>query len=198
LHARQCRYYSVTVLAEILLIYGAFELLEKRRGAVGILATALVLQFYTNFVLIAANAPFYLCLGWLCRKQAELLKRMAVAIAVLIAAALPWLIYAQPWRQARELSNEKLIEKGLYYIWEWNFHFVPWIFLLLPLLPILTGRRRFENGNIRKFETALTVLVIGYFVVLLVPQSELRYLLPLLPVGCLLAGAWLVRYIGNK
>lgn len=198
LHARQCRYYAVTLLAEILLICGAFELLEKRRRAIGILAAALVLQFYTNFVLIAANAPFFLCLGWFCRRQAELLKRMAIAIGVFFAAALPWLIYAQPWRQVRELSHEKLIEKGLYYVGEWHFHFVPWIFFLLPLLPMLTGRRRSENGNIPKFETALTVLVIGYFVVLLVPQSELRYLLPLLPVGCLLASAWLVRYIGNK
>lgn len=198
LHARQCRYYAVTVLAEVLLICGAFELLERCRRAVGILAAALILQFYTNFILIAANAPFLLCLGWFCRRQTELLKRMVVAITIFMAAALPWLIYAQPWRQARELSHENLIEKGLYYVGEWHFHFVPWIFFLLPLLPMWTGRRPSENGNIRKFETALAVLVIGYFVALLVPQSELRYLLPLLPVGCLLASAWLVRYIANK
>jgi hypothetical protein len=198
LHARQCRYYAITVLAEIVLVYGAYALLNGRKCAAWLLVPALILQFYTNYILIVANAPLLLCLGWISRKQADLVKRLALAAIIVAAAALPWLLYARPWRQAQELAHEKLFEKNLYYISEWHFHFIPWVFFLLPLMSLLTSRRPPEPGNIPKFEAALIVLLVGYFVVLLPAQSELRYLLPLLPIGCLLSSAWLARYIDSK
>lgn len=201
LHARQCRYYSITVAAEILLVYGAFELLEKRKPAVWLMAIALVLQFYTNFVLVAANGPLLLALAWLNRKRPDLLTKLGAVVALTTAAALPWLIYARPWQQANAISQDNLLSKALYYFGEWHFHFIPWIFLLLPLSSLFV-RRSIKtadlDASVSKLEKACTILTIGYFIALLALQSELRYLLPLLPIGCLLAAAWLFRYVRSK
>src|SRR5260370_7982763 len=57
LHSRQCRYYSVTVFAAILLVYGAFELLANSKRATWFLASSLILQFYTNFIFAPPNLP---------------------------------------------------------------------------------------------------------------------------------------------
>ena len=201
LHARQCRYYSITVAAEILLVYGAFELLEKRKTAPWLMVIALVLQFYTNFVLVVANFPLLLALSWLNRKEPEVLKKLAAVIALTAAAALPWLIYARPWDQAKAVTHENLLSNVLYYFGEWHFHFIPWIFLLLPLSPLLVRRSAKHadlNASVLKLEKACVILMIGYFIPLLALEPELRYLLPLLPVGCLLTAAWLFRYVRFK
>ncbi len=56
LHARQCRYYSVVVLGQILLIYSVYRLLTKadKWGALS-LGAALVLQFYSNYIIVGGN-----------------------------------------------------------------------------------------------------------------------------------------------
>jgi 4-amino-4-deoxy-L-arabinose transferase-like glycosyltransferase len=198
LHARQCRYYAITVLAEVVLIYGGFQLLAGKKG-MWLLALGLILQFYTNYIVAAANMPFMIALGYLLYRKGRGLKQMVVAVGILAAAAAPWLMYAQPWRQSKELLHENLGFKLLYYLTEWHFHFVPWIFLLLPLAGLLTKLFRSNSRDafkpVTRFEGALVVGLAGYFGVLLLPPMELRYLLPLLPIGCLLGAAWAFRYI---
>ena len=51
LHARQCRYYSISVFAEILLMYGIHQLCAKKRDGVWLAALALILQFYSNYII---------------------------------------------------------------------------------------------------------------------------------------------------
>ena len=196
LQSRQCRYYSVTVFAEILLLYGAFDLLKNRRQAIWFLGFGLILQFYTNFVVAAANLPLLIALSWFNRRQRQALIKAVAVVAVFVLTALPWVAYAHTWRQSRELIHEDVVAKALYYFTEWHFHFVPWILLLLPLAGLFTRTRPSEATLlIRQLEQSLSILIIGYFVTLLLPRSELRYLLPLLPVGCLLVSAWLFRYL---
>ena len=197
LHSRQCRYYAITVFAEILLIYGAYELLANRKRAIWLLAAALTLQFYTNFVIAAANVPLLISVGWFVWKQREVLRKLVAALVIFLVLATPWLLYAQPWRQSRELIREDIASKALYYFTEWHFHFVPWIFLLLPAIGLFIKKSQSSAGSAitTRLEEGLSILVPGYFAILLLPPSELRYLLPLLPVGCLLASAWLFRYL---
>jgi hypothetical protein len=198
LHSRQCRYYSVTVFAEILLVYGAFALLSNRRRAIWLLAFGLILQFYTNFIVAAANLPLLIALSWFSRRQRQVLIKLAVAVGLFLLAALPWLIYARTWQQSRELFHEGLMAKAWYYSTEWHFHFIPWIFLLLPLVGLFRKRQASQASSkttARLLEQSLSILIIGYFIILLLPPSELRYLLPLLPVACLLAATWSFRYL---
>src|SRR5713101_4837333 len=189
LHSRQCRYYSVTVFAEILLVYGAFALLSNRRRAIWLLAFGLILQFYTNFIVAAANLPLLIALSWFAWKEKRVLTRLTIAVGVFALAALPWVAYARPWQQSRAIIHENPVSEALYYCTEWHFHFLPWIILLLPAVNLFTNAHRPQASTtvlVRPLEQSLSVLLVGYFLILLVPPSELRYLLPLLPVGCLL------------
>src|SRR6266568_838887 len=198
LQSRQCRYYSITVLAEVLLVYGASELLRNRPQAIWFLVSALTLQFYTNFIVAAANIPLLIALSWFARRQRQTLIKVAITAGLLALMALPWLVYARTWQQSRELIHEDLAEKALYYFTEWHFHFGPWILLLLPVVGFFNKGTRSQSPTAtptRLLEQSLVILLVGYFLVLLVPRSELRYLLPLLPVGCLLVSAWLFRYL---
>lgn len=198
LHARQCRYYTITVFAEILLIYGGYEFLANRKRGIWLVACALTLQFYTNFVVAAANVPLLISLSWFLRKQSGGLTKLAATVGVCVAATVPWLWYAQPWRQTGELMHEDLASKAWYYLAEWHFHFVPCVFLLLPAVGLLMKVSRLQNPAVvimARFEQSLSILLVGYIVLLLMPPSELRYLLPLLPVGCLLAVVWVFRYV---
>ncbi len=198
LQSRQCRYYAVTVFAEILIVYGALELLSNRKRAIWFLGSALILQFYTNFIVAAANLPLLIGLSWFSRRQRQPLTKLAIAVGLFALAALPWLAYARTWQQSRELVHENLLAKALYYGTEWNFHFTPWILLLLPVMGLFTKAHPAQSltaSLLRPLEQSLSILIVGYFVILLLPLSELRYLLPLLPVGCFLASAWLFRYL---
>jgi Dolichyl-phosphate-mannose-protein mannosyltransferase len=198
LHSRQCRYYSVTVFAEVLLVYGAFALLSNRRRAIWLLAFGLILQFYTNFIVAAANLPLLMALGWFSRRQRQPLLKLAIAVGLVLLVALPWLIYARTWQQSRELIHESLMAKAWYYMTEWHFHFIPWVFLLLPLITLFGKRpasQALSKTTARLLEQSLSILIVGYFIILLLPRSELRYLLPLLPVACLLAATWSFRYL---
>ena len=201
LHARQCRYYAITVFAEVLLIYGVYELLANRKRGVWCFALALTLQFYTNYIVAIANLAVIIPLSWFLFKQRKGgIIPVALALGLFLCAAAPWLVYAQPWHQSKELIHEELGGKAWYYLTEWHFHFIPWIFLLLPALGALAtaGHRRNPKrgpGTITPFEVSLLTLFAGYFVALLLPLAELRHLLPLLPVGCVLCAVWAFRYI---
>jgi hypothetical protein len=198
LHSRQCRYYSVTVFAEILLVYGAFELLANSKRATWFLASALILQFYTNFIVAAANLPLLVALSWFVWKERRVLTRLTIAVGVFALAALPWVAYARPWQQSRAIIHENPVSEALYYCTEWHFHFLPWIILLLPAVNLFTNAHHPQVSTtvlVRPLEQSLSALLVGYFLILLVPPSELRYLLPLLPVGCLLVAAGLFRYL---
>ena len=113
LQSRQCRYYSITVLAEVLLVYGASELLRNRPQAIWFLVSALTLQFYTNFIVAAANIPLLIALSWFARRQRQALIKVAITAGLLALMALPWLVYARTWQQSRELIHEDLAARDL-------------------------------------------------------------------------------------
>jgi 4-amino-4-deoxy-L-arabinose transferase-like glycosyltransferase len=198
LHARQCRYYSISVFAEILFVYGACELLAARRRGVWLAALALVLQFYSNYIIAAANLPALICLAWILRRQGHAaILRVALVFGVFIAAVLPWLAYAHPWGQGNAMGHENYFGKAFGYLLQIHFLFVPLCFLLLPLLRFFSKGRGVKLPDVAKqWEYFLLFLMAGYFVViLLAPGFYLRYQLPLLPLLCLLAAAWALRYI---
>ena len=199
LHARQCRYYAITVLAEVILIHGGSQLLSGRKSGTWLLALGLILQFYTNYIVAVANMPLLIALGWSVHKERPKLAQLLIAFGIFATASAPWVIYARPWRQLAVLVHENLGSKFLYYVTEWHFHFVPWIFLLLPGIGLLAkffgSKSQATSKRVTQFEYSLLVGLGGYFAILLVPPTELRYLLPLLPVGCLLCAAWTFRYI---
>jgi 4-amino-4-deoxy-L-arabinose transferase-like glycosyltransferase len=199
LHARQCRYYPISVFAEILFLYGIFEMLASCRRGVWLTALALILQFYSNYIIVVANLPAVLCLGWLLRKRGRAaVLQIAIVLGALFVAALPWLLYAHSWGQKNALGNENYADKVLQYLAKINFDFLPFCIFLLPLLGLLSKNRKPDDRTIpvSQWEHFLLLLLPLYFLAILcAPGCYDRYLLPLLPVMCLLAVVWVFRNI---
>ena len=200
LHARQCRYYPISILGEILLVYGVHQLFARNRRGIWLAAFALILQFYSNYIIMVANLPGLFVLAWMLRQQGKpAVLRVVAVLVILMAAALPWLVYAHPWGQSRAIGEDLRLGKAWGYLLEFHFHFLPLCFLLLPLLGWFPASRRqptTESDAAGRWERFLLLLLGSYFVtILLAPGFYLRYLLPLLPVVCLLAAAWIFRYV---
>jgi 4-amino-4-deoxy-L-arabinose transferase-like glycosyltransferase len=203
LHARQARYYAVSVFGELILVWAIYQALRRRPSSVGWLAFALTIQFYSNYIVALANIPVLVVLAWmLFRGKGRPAVFVPAGLTLSALGALPWLLYARPWQQAGIVGGENALVKAWEYAREFHFHFVPIAFGLLPVAGWLIRFRRsptsvVEPVNvIHTFERYLLLLMPLYLVViLLAPAWFLRYLLPLLPVACMLVSVWVFRYL---
>ena len=91
LHARQCRYYSISILAEILFIYSLFRWLANDQKGRWLLVLSLLVQFYSNYIMAVANLPVLLFLAWnlYCREKRSVL-RLGLHLALLALLVAPW------------------------------------------------------------------------------------------------------------
>ncbi len=222
LHARQCRYYSISVLGQIILLYGLHLMLGNKRKGAWLMAGALVLQFYSNYIVTVANMPLLAAVAWtLYRRDKRSVWQVALVLGLVAAAAAPWLLFAHTWQQSGSFERvTEFREKVRFYLAEFHFHFLPWVFALLPLGAFLTrlkaraarpttpGSQAVRATNPRRhspdsaaltlpiFERHLVLLVPLYLIVLLLPPGQfLRYSLPLLPVAVVLGAAWVFRFV---
>jgi hypothetical protein len=160
----------------------------------------LVLQFYSNYIVVVANLPALLILVWMLRKQGKpALLRVAAVLGILMVAALPWLVYAHPWGQANAVGEGNYFQKAWLYLVEFHFHFIPLCFLLLPLLGwiLVRSNRQTTVPDVSKhWERLMLLLLASHFAIIpLAPGFYLRYLLQIFPVMCLLAAAWIFRCV---
>jgi 4-amino-4-deoxy-L-arabinose transferase-like glycosyltransferase len=198
LHARSSRYYPISVFAEILLAFGIYELFASRRRGVWLTALALVLLFYSNYIMATANMPAIFCAGLMLWKQGRVaVLRLAVAFGIFVAAILPWLLFAHPWGQSHAMGGENYLAKALKYLLEIHFLFIPLGIFLLPPVGFFSKDGPPEvPGTIQRWERFLLFLLGLYFLaVLSAPGFYTRYQLPLLPVMCLLAAVWVFRFV---
>ena len=206
LHIRQCRYYSITVFAEILLLYGIYQILAKAKSGPWLVLAGLTLQFYCNYAIAAANIPLLLVLAWnLFRRQKASALPLLISLAILFLISAPWLVFTEIWRQGSAEPHDPWTKTLQFYLVRFHFNFFPWCIVLLPAYGWLAkrfskpaGGTKTENPSaaLRSFEMYLFLLPFLYTPVLLVmPGGYLRYLLPILPAVCLLVAAWLFRYI---
>jgi hypothetical protein len=163
-------------------------------------AFALILQFYSNYIIMVANLPALVGLAWLLRKQGpRTVLRVAAAAGIALAAALPWLLYARSWGQTVVFGGENYFRKAWWYLLEFHFHFIPLCLLLLPLIGLIRARKAGPVAGLepaRPWNRFLLFWLLPYFViVVLTPGFYLRYLLPLMPVACLLAAVWTFQYV---
>ncbi|HEY1787606.1 MAG TPA: hypothetical protein VGJ73_05595 [Verrucomicrobiae bacterium] len=182
LHIRQCRYYSITVFAEILLLYGLYQILAMNRltrtsslgdgettltpalspgrgGIVGrllvmandgsgskmsgcwLILAGLLLQFYCNYTIAAANVPLLLVLAWnlFRQKKASVLPLLAI-LGILFLMASPWLLFSEVWRQGSAEPHDPWTKTLRFYAVQFHFYFFPWCVVLLPAYGWLVKR----------------------------------------------------------
>jgi 4-amino-4-deoxy-L-arabinose transferase-like glycosyltransferase len=199
LHARQCRYYSISVFSEIIFVFAVFEMLARQRHGAWLMALALILQFYSNYIIAVANLPALLCVAWMLRKHGKTaILRVVAALAVSFVAALPWLLYAQSWRQKYFLGGDNYPAKVLQYLATAHFLFIPFCVFLLPLFGLFSKEHQPEDRlpMVSQWERFLLLLMPLYILVIIwTPGFYTRYELPLLPLMCVLAAAWVFRYV---
>jgi Dolichyl-phosphate-mannose-protein mannosyltransferase len=217
LHIRQCRYYSITVLAQILIVYGIYQILAKNKNGSWFILAALLVQFYCNYTCAIANIPILAIFALrLFTQDRGALWRLLLCLGIFALLAVPWLLFTEAWRQGSAEGRDTWAHLLRFYAWQFHFHFFPWCFVLLPIGGWLVGRvgqasrlpveaasspvsDRFNVSTFQRFnefEQYLVGLMILYVPVLLVmPLAFSRYLLPLLPIACLLVAAWVFRYI---
>jgi hypothetical protein len=207
LHSRQARYYSLVVFGQILLLHGLLDFQERRARGKWVVAAALLIQFYCNYIVSVANLPA-LVLTVLCDRRRMRLRDLVHSLALAGIGALPWVLYAQPWRQSQRLIEDGYWPKVAFYIQEVHFHFLPLFFLLWPLLFWRRGRQpsnrapalQPQQGAIGsgqasaapvRFPDPLLLAFVFFFTAFvlvppLAPGVFLRYLLPLLPMSAIL------------
>ena len=223
LHGRQCRYYALIVAAQIVLMYGLYLLFRNDRKSVWLVALALLVQFYSNYIVVAANLPVLgLTALFHARKYSGLGRNIFTAGALFALLAAPWLLYAKPWLQTQAIAGDDWLQKLLYYSVEIHFHIMPLFFFVLPLLWFCLQRSRplpqdvaprsrkkksgaeFTRDTARvsavtDWENALLLFFPSFLLVVVVtPGAYLRYILPLIPVSAILMALWLVRLLHNR
>lgn len=221
LHARQCRYYSISILAEILFVYAIYQCLTKNRKGPWLLALSLLIEFYSNYMIVAANVPVLLLLVWILdRRDKRAVLYLCLSMTLLACLAVPWIVYARLWHQSNALSLGYLRSNIIFYLSEFHFHFVPLVVGILPVAGWLAKKFGLGSGRlgtaedtatphdqprgivqpeiatVRTFEWHLLILLPSYaLIIALSPDVFMRYLLPLLPAACLLSAVWIFRYL---
>jgi len=209
IHARQCRYYALLVLTQIVLLDGFRALVtgKQRRGMVAIIG-ALAAQFYCNYMVIPPNViALSLAVLPTVRRDWKTSLRLAGAMSMAGLLALPWLLYAEPWGQSSAFSPGAASTRLSGYLTEVNYHLMPLLVLAIGAVASAyrwirsrEGESETGTGNGSEATVRLLWLMIPSHLLFLsvVEVRYFRYLMPLIPVLMLLAAKILDCHTKNK
>lgn len=206
LHSRQCRYYALVLFAQVWLLFGFHRVVrrDRMRGALH-LGAALTVQFYSNYLVVPANMLALIVAALLLRRRLPgVVPGVGLGVALALAAAVPWLLYANPLGQAGVMGAASPLRIGGFFLRAVHFHIVPLAIFLLAPLAIRRGWARRKAGSDpaeRAVDLLLLLIVSASLVLLSITASFFRYLIPLIPVLLLLAARvvdgslrpWLLR-----
>jgi len=198
LHGRQCRYYTILMLAQIWLLWGCQRVLEGRRLSGGIQAAlALSMQFYCNYMVLPGNLlGIGLASLILHRRHPGLIKTMAAAVAGAFLLSAPWLAFASTGQQLQGLDWQGSGERAVFHVSKINDHIFPLALLLIPLLATLIrmiGKRRPQRAAQPPMALLLWLLPASQIICLsILPFKYFRYITPMIPVILLLGAAILM------
>lgn len=204
LHARQCRYYSVVLLAQMVLLYGFHRLVQGHTWSPVVwLVVSLVAQFYCNYVLALSNVlALVATIPLLRRKHPHLAKSTLASIGIFLGMAIPWLLYARSGAQTALIGFEDFGKKAYFYLQQTHFYIVPLVVFLLPLSTLLRRTRQPQMtmpASANDMPAFMAAFVAAHaFVLAITPGYYFRYLLPFMPVLILLASAVLVAHLRNR
>jgi len=207
LHARQCRYYAILMLAQVWLLFGLHQLL-RGRSAAGVVnvALAVAVEFYSNYIVLPSNVAALALVGLLTwRSRPWVLRQLVVSGAIAAVLATPWLLYVDATRQVSILNWTRFADTLVYYLGEIHFHILPLFILLVPTLSPRVRRSLFGAGSDDADagrREILLFIVAGMVIQLLVmspaPVVFFRYLTPLVPSLMLLGSFVIVAWAGRR
>ncbi len=160
LHARQCKYFPFAALFTVATLDAYLCL--RREGGSGFALPYFILAgfflFQSNF---GAFAPLMAALGLhflLGRPRWAEMKRMALAIGILLVFVLPWTIYLQTWARGRFVFD---VYRFVGHVVHYGVYITGWVFpLLLAVLFTCFWVRRRGWFNLEASETSALNLYI--------------------------------------
>jgi hypothetical protein len=202
LHARQCRYYALVGLAQMVFIYGFHRLLTGRsKSGIICISLALITAFYCNYILVVPELLAIVVASMiLYRKYPDLIKNVSIGMVIFTLFVIPWLLYAQPWHQTGTLGVKHLAVNLQYLLIQINFQIAPFLLFLVPAVLYFTRKGKphaisqdLTENSIKIF---LWCIVAAYILFLSLNEGlYLRYLLPLIPVFIILMSVMITDYV---
>lgn len=191
LYSRQCRYYSIAILASIWILYFFLAAKEGKKFSILGLAASLTILFHSNFGLFFA-ALFGLAIGsWAFDTNKLQWQRYAYALSMVFVVNLPFIYYYDLFgrgegdRMTFVLRN--YISKLMGCMMKIDLFVLP--ILLIPILLGLIWKRRMVYEEKDDFRITLFLLIfmaINIAVIAFIPFLFFRYMVHLIPVSMLL------------
>jgi 4-amino-4-deoxy-L-arabinose transferase-like glycosyltransferase len=204
LHARQSRYYAVTVFAAIWMIHFYVGALHRRRGSfIGLVAASSTMfhanhpMFVAMFVSLAAAAP--------CLRVDRALVRPLPAAAVTLVVNAAWVaIYRDGWLLAFATRGETSVSPVLRTIWRFHYHVLRVDQFALPLVLLLAlalwvvgpGRAELASRRFRACAFAVVLSTVFLGCVSVLPATFFRYIVSVLPALAMIQAYVVVTVAG--
>ncbi|MEO5356319.1 MAG: glycosyltransferase family 39 protein [Nitrospirae bacterium YQR-1] len=209
LHARQCRYYSLVIFAEVCLIFAVYLIMagKKPKGII-VLTLSMAIQFYTNYIVLAGNIfALWIFALFTEKRNTGMIFSVFVSSAVFTLMALPWLVYAKPWHQSSYIGHGEFMTKFKFYLAEIHFHFFSFFLFLIPLAYYMHRRLTIKDryAAMSKVSTVqsdlafllLLTIPLNLLIVPLAPGIYVRYMVHLIPNFVLLTVFILTTYVSS-
>jgi hypothetical protein len=186
-HIRQCRYYSLSLGASLLLAHGFLASLQGRhRLARWEMAGSLLIQFFTLTPMAIASSVSLAAAHWVIPSHRSAYRRDCfLAILPMFLLGGGWLAWSKPAGQGGNLTLGSTLDHALHYgIWMHSF-VVPALLLLVlawPTSPKTTANALDQSPlrALRMWSLILAGTVLG--MVSLIQYDAVRYLVPIIPV----------------
>ena len=183
LHVRQCRYYSLIILASIWAIYFFIGIVEEKRGAVVGLAAAMTVLFHSNNLsFLATGIALAPCL-FIFKFGRAALRRLALATLIVVVFNGPWAYFFLLGKTGETV--QPFFRNLSFYLATTNRYTFPLAAVVIFLgIRWYVGRKRFviSSWAWQSF-IGLITMAAAYLVVLATgPWSYYRYTLGLLPI----------------
>jgi hypothetical protein len=189
LHVRQCRYYSLAIVASIWVLYFFVGLARRSRGAVAGFTVAMSVLFHSNYLMFIATAialaPCALWLGF----DRSALRRGAVAAGLILLLNGPWALYFDLFGKTTEKQVAPFLSNLIFYLALANRYTFPGAALLIFVALAWLLRRDQLLLNSRTWRPFLALVAIPAIYLIAVstaPWSFYRYTVNLLPLAAVL------------
>ncbi|MBI2217405.1 MAG: glycosyltransferase family 39 protein [Candidatus Rokubacteria bacterium] len=209
LHARQSRYYAISVFAAVWMLHCFVTTIEGRRSGVVGLVLASTAMFHANHGLFLGTfGALTVAYMLVFRPPLAAIARIAVAGAATLALNATWLvIYGGAWIVSFGAGPPKTIGYVAWKYWQRNvahFQSVDFFFIGSAIVAVflvwlaVEGRRLVADSRALRLPLFLTVFMAAYVMhVAVFPFTFIRYLLGLLPAVAILQ-AWIVTTLGRR
>ena len=197
LFARQCRYYSLVVFLVLVSLYAFRSRWQERWGPAVVIMVSLGLLFHANYLTFFSYSLPFLVAAILVYRHDLPVTRCALITTGIALFVLPGLFFFRIQQQSSMVYVEIIgrnLDKHLHDL----FQFVIALPVVLGLLwcGYQARRNRAQTGNsgdpASRFVLFLTIIIfLNILVIILVPQSEHRYLIHLYPLAAIISG-WLI------